>query len=77
LFEYSTSSSISSGKAAKAWNDIYDDDETFNAGIASGSVSSAGAATLGTGSSSSLSELSSYLDNDTETKFGPNFNILS
>jgi hypothetical protein len=76
LFEYSTSSSTSSGKAAKAWNDIYDD-ETSNAGIASGSVSSAGAATLGTSSSSSLSELSSYLDSDTETKFGPNFNILS
>jgi hypothetical protein len=66
-----------SSKATKACDDIYGDDETFSAGTASGSVSGAGAATLGTGSSSSLSELSSYLDSDTKTKFGLDFNILS
>jgi hypothetical protein len=66
-----------SSKATKAWDDIYGDDETFSVGTTSGSVSGAGAATLGTGSSSFLSELSSYLDSDTETKFGPDFNILS
>jgi hypothetical protein len=53
------------------------DDETFSTGTTSGSVSGAGIATLGTSSPSSLSELSSYLDSDTETKFGPDFNILS
>ena len=57
------------GKATEAWDDIYGDDETFNIGKEAGNS--------GTGSSSSLSELSTYLDSDTETKFGPDFNILN
>ena len=39
-----------SGKATEAWDDIYGDDETYSVGSASGSVSGASAATLGTGS---------------------------
>lgn len=62
-----------SGKATKAWDDIYGDDETYNAGTSS----IFGIGTPSTSSSSSLSELSSYLNSDTETKFGLDFNILS
>jgi hypothetical protein len=62
-------------KATEAWDDIYGDDETYStsSGTCTGSIPSAGTP----GSSYSLSELSSYLDSDTETKFGPDFNILS
>jgi hypothetical protein len=62
-------------KATEAWDDIYGDDETYNtsSGTCTGSIPGAGTP----GSSSSLSELSSYLDSDNETKFGPDFNILS
>jgi hypothetical protein len=65
--------SADSGKGIKDWDDIYGDDETYNAGTSSIS----GVGTPSTSNSSSLSELSSYLDNDIETKFGPDFNILS
>jgi hypothetical protein len=52
-----------SSKAIEAWDDIYGDDENYsNTGTA--------------GTSTGLSELASYLDSDTETKFGPDFNIL-
>jgi hypothetical protein len=52
-----------SSKATDAWDDIYGDDENYsNTGIA--------------GTSTGLSELTSYLDSDTETKFGSDFNIL-
>jgi hypothetical protein len=45
---------------------IYDDDENYsNTGTTGTSDTSTG-----------LSELTSYLDSDTETKFGPDFNIL-
>jgi hypothetical protein len=54
---------------------IYGDDETYNtsSGTCTGSIPYVGTP----GSSSSLSELTSYLDSDTETKFGPDFNMLS
>ncbi|WVZ93266.1 LOW QUALITY PROTEIN: hypothetical protein U9M48_039261, partial [Paspalum notatum var. saurae] len=45
-------------------------------GGASGNGACAGAG-AGTSSSSDLSELSSYLDSDTEVMFGPDFNILN
>jgi hypothetical protein len=62
-------------KATEAWDDTYGDDETYrtSSDTCTGSIPGAGTP----GSSSSLSELSSYLDSDTETKFGPDFNILS
>jgi hypothetical protein len=62
-------------KATEAWDDIYGGDETYSTsyGTCTGSIPGAGTP----GSSSSLSELSSYLDSDIETKFGPDFNILS
>jgi hypothetical protein len=64
-----------SGKATKAWDDIYGDDETYNtsSGTCTGYIPGVGTP----GSSSSLSELTSYLDGDNETKFGLDFNILS
>ena len=57
--------SRTSGKAAEAWDDIYGDD------IPGSSVS------VGTTASISQSELTSYLDSDTVTQFGPDFSILS
>jgi hypothetical protein len=64
-----------SGKATKAWDDIYGDDETYNTSFGTCTGNIHGVATPG--SSSSLSELTSYLDSDNETKFGPYFNIIS
>ena len=48
------------------WDDIYGDDENYS-NTGTGGTS---------GTSTGLSELTSYLDSDTETKFGPDFNIL-
>jgi hypothetical protein len=64
-----------SGKATEAWDDIYGDDETYNTSSGTCTINIHCAGTPG--SSSSISELTSYLDSDTETKFGPDFNILS
>jgi hypothetical protein len=64
-----------SGKATEVWDDIYGDDETYNTSSCTCTVNIHGAGTPG--SSSSISELTSYLDSDTETKFGPDFNLLS
>jgi hypothetical protein len=55
-----------SSKATEAWDDIYGDDESYS-NTGTGGTS---------GTSTGLSELTSYLDSDTETKFGPDFNIL-
>ena len=49
-------------------DDIYGDEEAFAGNPGNGA---------GTSASSDLSELSSYLDSDTEVKFGPDFNILN
>jgi hypothetical protein len=52
-------SGAGSGKATKAWDDMYGDDETYNTpGIGSSSASG----TCGTGSCYALSKLSSYLN---------------
>jgi hypothetical protein len=52
-----------SSKAIEACDDIYGGDESYSN-------------TSTSGTSIGLSELTSYLDSDTETKFGPDFNIL-
>ena len=57
-----------SGMGTEAWDDIYGDEEAFAGNPGNGA---------GTSASSGLSELSSYLDSDTEVKFGPDFNILN
>jgi len=59
-----------SGMGTEEWGDIYGDE------VAPGNGACAGAG-AGTSSSSGLSELFSYLDSDTEVKFGPDFNILN
>jgi hypothetical protein len=48
------------------WDDIYGDDENYS-NTGTGGTS---------GTSTGLSELTSYLNSDAETKFGPDFNIL-
>ena len=58
-------------KASEAWDDIYGDDDSFFASIGRGAGPSVSS------SQSALSELSSYLDSDTETQFGSDFNILT
>ncbi|WVZ50817.1 hypothetical protein U9M48_002039 [Paspalum notatum var. saurae] len=55
-----------SGMGTEEWGDIYGDE-----------VAPGNGACVGTSSSSGLSELSSYLDSDTEVKFEPDFNILN
>jgi hypothetical protein len=60
-----------SGKASEAWDDIYGDDDSFSASVGRGAGPSVSS------SQSALSELSSYLDSDTETQFGSDFNILT
>jgi hypothetical protein len=57
----------SESKAKEAWDDIYGDDD-----IVLGSSSTPIASTA-----ASISELSSYLDSDTVTQFGADFNILN
>lgn len=57
----------SESKAKEAWDDIYGDDD-----IVQGSSSTPIASTA-----ASISELSSYLDSDTVTQFGADFNILN
>ena len=57
----------SESKAKEAWDDIYGDDD-----IVLGSSSTPIASTA-----ASISELSSYLDSDTVTQFGTDFNILN
>ncbi|WVZ63162.1 hypothetical protein U9M48_012817 [Paspalum notatum var. saurae] len=52
------------GMGTEEWGDIYGDEVAPNGACAASS-------------SSGLSELSSYLDSDTEVKFGPDFNILN
>lgn len=60
-----------SGKATEAWDDIYGNDESYATPVGRGIGSSVSSV------ASSLTELSSYLDSDTETQFGPDFNILN
>jgi hypothetical protein len=60
-----------SGKASEAWDDIYGDDDSFSASVGRGAGPSVSS------SQSALFELSSYLDSDTETQFGSDFNILT
>jgi hypothetical protein len=67
--DYSRSPSSVRTKLTKMFQ-IY---ETKFGGVCTGNIPGAGTP----GSSSSISELTSYLDSDTETKFGPDFNILS
>jgi hypothetical protein len=57
-----------SSKETEAWDDIYGDDETYSNTDTSG--------TAGTSTFTDISELTYYLDSDTKTKFGPDFNIL-
>jgi hypothetical protein len=60
-------------KAKEAWDDIYGDDDIMGGSVARGSCSSAPVAST----AASISELSSYLDSDTITQFGADFNILN
>jgi hypothetical protein len=60
-------------KAKEACDDIYGDDDIMGGSVARGSCSSAPVAST----AASISELSSYLDNDTITQFGADFNILN
>jgi hypothetical protein len=55
-----------SSMATEAWDDIYGDDENYS------NTDTTGTSSTSTG----LSELTSYLNCDTKTKFGPDFNIL-
>jgi hypothetical protein len=61
------------GKAKEAWDDIYGDDDIMGGSVARGSCSSAPIAST----AASISKLSSYLDSDTVTQFGVDFNILN
>jgi hypothetical protein len=57
----------------KAWDDIYGDGDIMGGFVARGSCNSAPVAST----AASISELSSYLDSDTITQFGADFNILN
>jgi hypothetical protein len=60
-------------KAKEACDDIYGDDDIMGGSGARGSCSSAPVAST----AASISELSSYLDNNTITQFGADFNVLN
>jgi hypothetical protein len=60
-----------SGKASEVWDVIYGDDDAFSASVERGACRSVSS------SQSALSKLSSYLDSDTGTQFGSDFNILT
>jgi hypothetical protein len=60
-----------SGKASEAWDDTYCDNDAFSASFGRGAGPSVSS------SRSDLFDLSSYLESDTETLFGSEFNILT
>jgi hypothetical protein len=62
----------SESKAKEAWDDIYGDDDIVGGQHVLGSSSTPIASTA-----ASISELSSYIDSDTVTQFGADFNILN